>query len=562
MNWKTPLLLLCPLLVPVTEVRGVEASPVLEAMRAELERSMEVLGKQDEPPYFLSYEVTDHQTITVAGAFGTLETSRASHSRLLDIDLRVGGLNLDNTHELRGGMRRFGRRFSRAQVPLEDDPEAIRAALWYHTDAAYKSAVERLTQVRTNVQVQVEEEDRSADFSREPTQKYLEDSVILKLDRKAWERRIRRLTAMFADFEQIYAAQATLSAQVETRWYVNSEGSEIQISQPSYRLFLSAVSKAEDGMELPLYKSYFSFTAEGLPADEEVLDAARGMIEDLLALRQAPVIEPYVGPAILSGEAAGVFFHEIFGHRVEGHRQKRSSEGQTFKKQVGQRVLPETFSIHFDPTLRSHAGFELNGHYLFDNEGVKSRRVTVVENGVLQTFLMSRSPIEGFPSSNGHGRKQPGRQAVARQSNLLVEVSETVSPAELRQRLIEEIKSQDKPYGLVFENIQGGFTMTGRFIPNAFNVLPLKVYRVFPDGREELVRGVDLVGTPLTAFRSIVTADDQIGIFNGICGAESGAVPVSAASPSILISLVEVQKKQKSQDRPPILPAPSRRRDS
>ena len=171
-------------------------------------------------------------------------------------------------------------------------------------------------------------------------------------------------------------------------------------------------------MELPLYRSYFAFEPERLPGDEEVLESARGMILDLVALRQAPVVEPSVGPAILSGEAAGVFFHEIFGHRVEGHRQKRESEGQTFKRQVGQLVLPETFSIHFDPTLRSHAGFELNGHYLFDNEGVKSRRVTVVENGVLRTFLMSRSPIEGFPSSNGHGRRQPGRRAVARQSKV------------------------------------------------------------------------------------------------------------------------------------------------
>ena len=209
--------------------------------------------------------------------------------------------------------------------------------------------------------------------------------------------------------------------------------------------------------------------------------------------------------------------------------------------------------MYFDPTIKHHAGTDLAGFYRYDNEGVKARRVPVIENGVFKSFLMSRTPVEGFPRSNGHGRKQAGFKPVARQSNLIVSVTNPISHDELKRELLDRVKKEEKPFGLIFEDIQGGFTMTGRTIPN---VLPIKVYRVYPDGREELVRGVDLIGTPLTAFSNIEMADDRIAVFNGTCGAESGGVPVSAVAPGILVSQIEVQKKSKSQERIPILPAP------
>lgn len=197
------------------------------------------------------------------------------------------------------------------------------------------------------------------------------------------------------------------------------------------------------------------------------------------------------------------------------------------------------------------------GHYRHDDEGVASERVTLVDHGVLRNFLMSRAPVEGFPRSNGHGRRQPGSEVVARQGNLIVEAHETVPKAELRKRLLAEVKRQNKPFGLVFDDITGGFTFTGRSEPNAFAVQPVTVWRVYADGRpDELVRGVDLIGTPLTTFSRILAAGDDRDVFNGMCGAESGWVPVSASSPSLLVSEVEVQRQQKANDRPPVLPAP------
>lgn len=531
-------------------------SRVLDAEKAELAHSLDELKKQEVPPYFLSYEIVETHSATVSGSFGTLTHSSENKRRQLHIDLRVGDYALDNTRQVRGNPLNPVDRFSNIPMPIEDDPTAIRNVLWLQTDKKYKRALEELTTVRTNSQVKVQQEDSSADFSREPAQQNVEAAAPLAVDRKAWEDRIRKYTAPFQRFGNLYQATATLSANQDTRWFVSSDGAAIQSSQTYYRLIVAAFSKADDGMELPRFESYFSFTPAGLPDDATVLKAVDKMIVDLEALRKAPLVDPFTGPAILSGRATAVFFHEVFGHRIEGHRQKSENEGQTFRKMVDQPILPDFLSVVFDPTLRRYAGTDLLGSYTYDDEGVRARRVNAVENGILKNFLMSRAPIDGYPNSNGHGRAQPGFTPVARQSNLLVLNSKAMSRSQLKNLLLEQIKKQDKPFGLLFDQIEGGFTITGRTIPNAFNVLPVMVYRVYPDGREELVRGVDLIGTPLTVFSKILAADDEASVFNGICGAESGAVPVSATAPAILVSQIEVQKKPKSQERAPILPAP------
>lgn len=549
------LISLCGIALAAAPAAG--QSIVLDAMKAELDRSMELLGEEETPPYFLSYEMTERRSVSVAASFGALTGTNESHERLLDIDLRVGDYSLDNTRPIRDSFSPFSFfPMGRTQMPVDDDPAAIRSILWSETDKQYKRALEQLTQVQTNVQVKVEAEDQSDDFSREEASRGVDEPRPVEYDRAEWEDRVRRYSAPFAENGEFLQASASLAAGTDTRWFVNSEGSEIQTSETRYRLFVSATTKADDGMELPLYKSYSSFTLDGLPDDETVERDVLKMIEILLALREAPLVEPYTGPAILSGEASGVFFHEILGHRLEGHRLKEADDSQTFRDQLNQRVLPENFSVHFDPTIRTFGPSDLSGSYRYDNQGVAAQRVTVIDKGILKSFLMSRSPIEGFPNSNGHGRKQPGNKPVARQSNLIVEVENPLTGDELKERFVESIQAADKPFGLRIEEIQGGFTFTGRTMPNSFNVTPLLVYRVYPDGREELVRGVDLIGTPLTTFSRVVAADDRIGVFNGLCGAESGMVPVSAAAPSVLVSQIEVQKKEKSQDRPPLLPAP------
>jgi predicted Zn-dependent protease len=267
--------------------------------------------------------------------------------------------------------------------------------------------------------------------------------------------------------------------------------------------------------------------------------------------------EPFDGPAILSGRAAAVFFHEVLGHRLEGQRQRGDREGQTFTKELGKLVLPEFLSVADDPTLQNFGPTALGGHYTFDSEGQPAQRVQLIDKGVLKTFLMSRLPIASFSSSNGHGRAQQGHVPTGRQGNLIVTSTNTVSDAALRQRLIEEAKKQGKPYGLYFEDISSGFAVTQRNSPQAFQVIPLVVKRVYVDGRpDELVRGVSIVGTPLAAMKKILVTGDQPDVFDGVCGAESGSVPVSAVAPAMLLSEMETQRQPQGTSRPPILPIP------
>jgi len=535
-------------------------TPMLQAMRNELARNMTVLRQQPVTPYFIGYEVREDHSVTIRSTFGAITQTQERRGRALVVDLRVGTPALDNTHALRGDVpdlsdfMNFGGDF--VEVPIDDDTAALKVVLWTETDREYRRATRRLASVRANAEVSVQAEDTSPDFSVEPAEQHVDTVIPLVVDTTAWEAKLRSYTAPFRRYADIYDADATLDAGVDTRWYVNSEGATIRTSQPIYRLYLSAFSKAADGMELPRYESFMAFTLQGPPDDSTVLKAVNRMITDLHALQAAPIVDPYTGPAILSGRASAVFFHEVFGHRIEGHRQKQEDEGQTFKRAVNQAVLPAGFSVYSDPTLTRLGATDLAGSYQYDDEGVAAQRVTVVQAGILKNFLMSRSPIEGFSHSNGHGRSQIGLTPVARQSNLIVQAAVRRSRAQLKGMLLAEIKRQHKPFGLLFDDIEGGFTITGRGIPNAFAVLLIMVYRVFPDGREQLVRGVDLVGTPLTVFSRILAADDQMAVFNGLCEAESGLVPVSAVSPGLLIAQVEVQKKPKAVVGPPILPAP------
>jgi TldD protein len=323
------------------------------------------------------------------------------------------------------------------------------------------------------------------------------------------------------------------------------------------RLVIQAAARADDGTELMRVESFQAATAEQLPADAELEAKVAKMSGDLKDLRAAPSADPYAGPAMLSGRAAAVFFHEVLGHRLEGHRQRDESEGQTFTKKVNQLVLPAFLNVTDDPTMKELNGVKLAGYYDYDDEGVAAQRVIAVENGVLKNFLTSRMPIKNFTQSNGHGRRQPGLMATGRQGNLIVTSTNMVNDAELRQKFIEEIKKQGKPYGLYFDDIQGGFTLTGRSSPQAFQVLPVMVYRVYADGRpDELVRGVDIVGTPLLSLNNIMLTGNTLQVFNGVCGAESGQVPVAAAAPAMLFSTIEVQKRRRGTDRPPILAPP------
>ena len=536
-----------------TPTDAASTDQVMKVMSAELKRATSDLAKSDPAPYYISYTVYEQNSIVLAGAYGSLLTNTAAHRRQADVTMRIGSPALDNTH----GQSRASGMIS-GSLPFGTDSDAIARVLWELTDRGYKRSSPAFLNVKTNTAVRAEEEDKSPDFSKESAVLHTGEEIKLPdFDRSAWEGEIRRISAVFRKYPEVYFGSVVLQVQNAKERMVTSEGTAIITPSVSTRLVMEAQTRADDGMDLLRVETFQAPSAKGLPDEKELTAKAEKMAIDLDALRKAPVAEPYAGPALLSGRAAAVFFHEVLGHRLEGHRQRDEDEGQTFTKKVGQEVLPKFLSIVDDPTKTEMAGMKLAGAYEFDNEGVPAQRVEVITDGILKNFLMSRMPIKGFEHSNGHGRDQPGLMPTGRQGNLIVSSSQTVPEKDMRQKLIDEVKKQGKPYGLYFDDIQGGFTLTTRQLPQAFQVLPVIVYKIYADGRpDELVRGVDIVGTPLAALTRIITTGDQQHVFNGVCGAESGNVPVSAIAPAMLFSEMEVQKRAHEHDRPPILPPP------
>jgi TldD protein len=534
-----------------------KASSLIPSMKAEMERSLKALSTQDPPAYFIGYTLTDTQRATVSGSNGALLTSDEGRNRWLEVSVRTGSYELDNTHKVDGRQPPNGGPGTNA--PIDDDTDVLRRVLWLETDKQYRAAAEALIKVKTGNEVKVQtEEGRAPDFSRDKPQTSIGPWVSFTLDRKPWEEKTRAYTKYFRESTAVINSIVTFTAQAQNAVQVTTEGTQLQFGQIRYRLELFIQGKASDGMDIERYYNFDWVNPSDAPDDKAVYVAAGQLRKEMEGLVVAPLNDPSVGPALLTGRAAAVFFHEVFGHRAEGHRQKDVNEGQTFAKMVGEPILPDFISVVDDTTMKKLGKDDLLGYYQFDDEGVKAQKVTLVDHGVLKNFEMSRSPLADFPVSNGHGRRQLGASPVSRQGNLIVESSKTMTNAQLRAKLIELVKQQGKPYGLLIDDIAGGFTFTGRGQPQAFQVQPLVVYKVFADGRpDELVRGVDIVGTPLAALTKIVATGDTPEVFNGYCGAESGSVPVSAAAPALLTSELEVQKKQSSTDRPPILPPPA-----
>ena len=556
-------LLLASFLFEVLQFVPAQEPPLVKLLAEEIDYSMENLVADDgAKPYFLSYSVTDTDSSVIQAKLGALYKDDQSRSRVLDLDLRVGNHQLDSSHPIRGrsgfggrgGFSGFG---GGASIAMDDDPDAVRFALWKATGDAFDRANERYRQVEANLKTMVEEENQAADFSHEKPSIWFEKHATLAFERAEWINRVQRVSALAKSYPLIFSSSVAVVGTAENRYMASSEQTRLKTGRKLLRVVLSAGTRADDGMDLE--QSYiFNAASEGrLPSEREMVVAFRSVLEQVMALRDAPLIEPYTGPAILLNRASGVFFHEIFGHRIEGHRQKDVNEGQTFTNMIGEVILPEFLSVVDDPTKARFGDTDMRGFYRYDDEGVPAQRVELIKDGVLKNFLMSRSPLPGFDHSNGHGRREPGNSVVSRQGNLMVESKNSVSFEKLREMLVAECKKQDKPYGFLFEDISGGFTMTTRGGPQAFKVLPIIVRRIWADGRpDELVRGVDIVGTPLSCFSKIICSGDDTDVFNGTCGAESGWVPVTATSPSILVEEIEIEKRERSQERLPILPSP------
>jgi TldD protein len=529
----------------------------LEAVLAEEQaRAWQVLAARPEPPHYLALAVRDTTSLHLAASMGVVSRTQRAVTRDLDVDLRVGTPELDSRHALRGFSALASERERDTAAP-QGEGWALRRALWREIDAEYRMGAERIVMLRASQQVRNAEEDPAPDFQPGPPRIARLDVADRPLDEAAWSATLVALSARLDASASVVSSEASLVRERSVTTFVDSEGSRVVTGGTRIRLALAAEGIAADGDPVEVQRLIDVHDPGHLPSTEVLAGWATAVVDDLVALRAAPRGEPYSGPVLLRGRAAGVFVHEVLGHRVEGHRQKDDEEGKTFRDAVGDRILPPWLDIYDDPTVAQAAGADLNGHYAYDDEGMPAQRATLVEDGVFRGFLMGRSPIRDVPDSNGHARRSPGNAPTPRMGNTFVVAAAGSPDPALRQQLLAEVRAQQLPYGYVVDEIDGGFTQTGRITPNAFNVRVSSLWRVYADGRpDERVRGIDLVGTPFVAFGSVIAAGDQPEVFNGVCGAESGWVPVSAVAPSLLFRKLEFQLKERGEDRPPLLPKP------
>ncbi len=529
---------------------------VLTAMRDELERSEKKLRLEGyENPYFISYQIKDNTYYTIEGKYGAIVSSDKSRIRRLFVDVRVGDYHFDNSMR---GSSGGGVPFDGASsVPLDNDPDAIRTALWQVTDYAYKEALAQYLNKKASHVLQVKEEDAGS-FTKEKSHVFFGPEMTLDFDPAAWEKTVREVSSVYKDYKELLNAGLSLSAQKETVYFINSEGTRYIRDEILYSIDAEVSARADDGKIVENYRNLYYVTEDEIPPVEELKKIIRGMVDETLTMRAAEAIPPLSVPALLEPEAAGVVFHEAVGHRLEGERQIDEDEGQTFKEKVGKKIIPDFLSIIDDPTKETFNGTHLMGYYPFDDQGVPGRRTVLVENGVLKNFLLSRTPVKGFQSSNGHGRASYGLSPMARMSNTIIESSNMYTREELKAQLIDEVKRQGKPFGLIIKSMQGGETNTSSFNFQAFRGTPLVLYKVDPEtGEETPVRDIEIVGTPIVTVNKIIATGDDYAVFNGFCGAESGYIPVSTVAPSILVSEMEFQRESSKKEKPPLLPPPA-----
>lgn len=534
---------------------NAQKDPMLEILSNELMRNFKTLKKQKPPVYYLSYQLRVMKELNLIAVAGDLSQNTKGSFGWLDVDARVGSAQTDNTHELKGFWNKY--RLEGGVVPTDQKARrALRHLLWKSTQKAVEQAQDDYNNVVSNKQVSSASLDPSDDFVPPQKQLFCQTHPEITYNRQEIANRLKEISALVKEYDFIDKSAFAFSLSQEDTFFVNSVGSRLRTPRILGRYSFMIQAQTPEGMILERNAIYDGVKMEDFPSLETMKEDFARMAQELKALLAAPAMEPYTGPVILKNRASGVFFHEILGHRLEGHRQKSDSFGQTFTNRVGKQVVSPILNVSDNPLLSQFQGVPLRGYYLFDDEGNPAQNVTLIEKGILKNFLMSSSPIKNFSKSNGHGRKEFGYRAVSRMGNTIITPVKAVSYEELEKQLLAEIKRQNKPYGLIIEDISGGFTMTETSAPQAFKVNPLLVYKIYPDGHKEIVRGVDLVGTPLTSFSKVIAAADDYAVFNGSCGAESGWVPVSAVSPSILVSEMEVEKVHKNPSKPPILRPP------
>ena len=532
--------------------------PILRAMRDELQRSIKELQFKDlDKPYFIQYTILDEDEFNASATFGAITESDRNRDRAVQVQVRVGSYDFDNSEFVSGGGPFGGGAPANGVLTttvIENDYDAIRHSLWLATDAAYKQAVEQLARKRAFVQNKVQEE-KIPDFSKESPTTSVGARRTLEFDQARWEKQLRDWSAVFKNFPDVMQSEVSLNARLTHRYMVNSEGT--QTMQPGLIVSLraNAAVQSPDGMFMSNSVPFNATSFEQLPPAETVSTTIRQLATDLSAVRKAPVLDAdYSGPVLLVGQASAEMFARVLAPNLSGQRQPLSDRDQgNLRSELSDRmnrpVLPRFLSVVDDPTEKRLNGKELIGAYEVDDQGVPAKKVTLVQDGILKDFLMSRRPSKDRPQSNGHGRSgYPGREA-AQIGNLFISSSEGKSYDDLKKSLIEMAKTENLTYGLLIKAID----------PDGRGPLgsPVLIYKVYvDDGHEELVRGAVANTLSVRSLRQIEAVGSDSFVANRLAGAQNAATPVSVVAPSVLLEEVDLKRPSMAQQKPALLTNP------
>jgi len=566
---------------PAAHADPVERDPILRAMQAEVRRARLLVGF-GVAPYFLEVGVDESESVTLTAFMGASIAPRRAHFRVQRPFARVGAANFDNTGYV-GSEAFSGTRFDSDFIPVDNDVLCLRTAFWLGIDRAYKTAVEALGKKQAAVNY-FATQDRLPDFESAPKVIVLRDIREPAFDEAAWNRRVRMMSAAFRGRQGVLAADAEMTWGSGAVYYCNTEGTVLRFPDRLAMLRVRALAQLEKGGEVYHGIQLTALDPSGLPGDAELERAAAQAASELEALAQAPEGEAYSGPVLFAARAAAQLFGEVFGQELALVRHPVTEQGRPvtvpqsgLENKIGSRVLPTWMSLRDDATRKEWNGHRLAGFYEADFEGVVPVPVTLVENGILKNYLTTRQPIKGGSGPNGHARVPgPFGARTARPGNLFVEAKETVTEAALKQRFLDMVKQQGKPYGLLvrrmdFPSMAAGAVAreilmrearsggTRHFSP------PQLLYRIYPDGREELVRGLRFRNLSVRDFRDILAAGDAPGVFdyieNGapmaLTGAANFIVGCSVAAPAVLFEELELEPQSLETARPPLVPIPS-----
>lgn len=513
---------------------------IMRAMVDELNRAMDLTFEGLPKPYLIQLHAQNRHTNTMSAEYGALTNSDESHNRLINVRVRVGSYELDNTN--------FRRQFGQfGTLPLEDDYEALRWAIWLMIDRDYKQAVENLTHKLAYLKDK-QAEDRPPDYSAAAKVVESRPRKTLSFDAKSWERNIEQISERFQAFPKIQDGGVTLFAGTAEEWVVNSEGTRLRISDTGVQIEAHAELQAPDGMPLSDSITFLAEQPDQLPPLEKMISDVEAMLKKLTALAEAPVLEQYSGPVLFEAAASGRVFETLLGDGLCARPQPvgASEDPQSLEKKLGLRILPRSFNIYDDPQPRMFKEKLIGGSYEFDDEAVAAQKVSVVEKGVLKNLLASRAPTRKISGSNGHGRSGGMGDARAEIGCLYISDENAVSADELKKELVEAAKEEGLPFALRVEMVEPGEESIGD---------PVYAYKVFcDDGHEEMVRGMQFRPVQTRSLKRLLAAGNEPKLYNSI-----SRVSTSFVAPAVVFEELDLAKIEREFNKLPILPAPATR---